>query len=303
MARRPASADWHGYLTLVAAEDTQVEVTAATTVLAGTTTLAAGDQRTFTLHAFETLQLVAAFGDISGTRVASDRPLGAYAGHEATVIQDPFPFRGPCCADHLEEALYPTTTWGATYALARGRERSTQIHDYVRVIAQHANTVVQISPDQPSGSTCIGKLLAVGETCDVYVSGDVEIHANEPVLVGHYMVSGGGLGPQSGDPSLAFVPPVDQFRDSYTIVVPMQYDANDLTLVTKTGGSVLVDGADVTLLMTPFATNTFSAARIQVTPGAHVIACPMGCSVEVSGWNTAVSYLYSGGLDLRPIVL
>lgn len=301
--RRPTANDWPGYLTLVAAEDTTVEVTASTTVLAGAFTLAKGETKTFAMRAFETLQLTAATGDISGTRVTSDRPLGAYSGHEAAVIADPFPFRGPCCADHLEEQLYPTSTWGSSYAIARGRVRATQIHDYIRIIAQRPNTVVQVLPDPGPYGTCGGKLLAVGEVCDVYLEGDIELRANEPILVGHYMVSGGGLGPQSGDPAMAFVPPIDQFRDKYTIVVPEQYEANDLILVTPTGGSVILDGTDVTLLFAQFASNAFTASRIQVTPGAHTITCPMGCSVTVSGWNTAVSYLYSGGLDLRTIVL
>jgi hypothetical protein len=117
------------------------------------------------------------------------------------------------------------------------------------------------------------------------------------------MVSGGGIGPQSGDPALAFVPPIDQFRKAYTIVVPEQYEANDLTVVTQNGGSVILDGSDVSLLLAPFASLSWTAGRIQITPGAHTISCPMGCSVEVSGWNTAVSYLYSGGTDLAPIVL
>ena len=301
--RRPASSDWRGYMTLVGTTTTNVDVTAVVATLAGTLTIPAGETHSFTIHAYETLQLSALNGDISGTRVTSDQPIAAYAGHEAATIPDPFPFRGPCCADHLEEQLYPTTTWSNHYAIARGRERATQIHDLIRVIAQKPNTVVQITPDPGPLSQCGGQLLQAGKACDSFLSNDVEVHANQPVLVAHYMVSGGGIGPQSGDPGLAFVPPVAQFRKSYTIFVPQQYSANDITLVAPTGSQVLLDGADVSLLLAPFATMAFSASRIAITPGAHQIECPMTCSVEVSGWNTAVSYLYSGGLDLALIVL
>jgi hypothetical protein len=196
----------------------------------------------------------------------------------------------------------PTTTWGTQFAIARGRERATRISDYVRVLALQPNTVVSVQPDLGPYSNCTGVLLGAGKLCDLYIHEDVEIQASAPVLVAHYLVSGGGLGPQSGDPSLAFVPPVEQFRTGYSIVVPQQYADNDVQLVTPSGGTIMLDTADVTLAMTPFATGTYRAARIQVAPGPHEITCPMGCSVEVAGWNTAVSYLYSGGLGLSLIV-
>src|SRR5258705_7896778 len=132
----------------------------------------------------------------------------------------------------------------------------------------------------------------------MYPQQDLEIHANEPVLVAHFMVSGGGISNQSGDPSLAFVPPVEQFRDRYTFVVPQQYAQNSIQLVTPVGGTILLDGADVSLVMAPFGSNTRLAGRVTVPPGPHEIVCPMKCSIEVAGWDAAVSYLYSGGLEL-----
>jgi hypothetical protein len=300
MVRRPAYDDWHGYVTLVAAADTIVTVTPTTDVLAGGATLASGTTATFALHAYDTLQVVAASGDISGTRVTADRPLGAFAGHEATVIADPFPFRNACCADHLEEQLYPTNTWSKTFAIARGRVRATGIHDFVRVVTNAPGTIVQFTPQV--SSTCDGVVLSAGQVCDVFITDDLEVRANQPVLVGHYMVSGGGLGPQSGDPALSFVPPVEQFRDRYLVVVPDQFVHSDMNLVAPTGTPVLLDGADISLALTPFASGAWSAARLQVSPGAHTLACPMKCSVEVAGWDTAVSYQYSGGLALAPLV-
>src|SRR5262249_54944630 len=157
--------------------DTQVEVTPTTDLLVGpgATTIAARQTTTFTLHAYDTLQLAAATGDVSGTQIKSDLPIGVYDDHEATNIPEPFPFRNPCCADRLEEQLYPTTTWGKVYAIARGRERANQIHDYVRVVAQRPNTVVQFAPTSAIYTTCTGVVLAAGQTCDAYLSADVEL--------------------------------------------------------------------------------------------------------------------------------
>ena len=59
MAGRPdlGMPDWRGYVTVVADADTHVDVTAATDVLAGATTIARGQTASFSLHAFDTLQL------------------------------------------------------------------------------------------------------------------------------------------------------------------------------------------------------------------------------------------------------
>src|SRR4029450_8217964 len=132
-------------------------------------------------------------------------------------------------------------------------ERVTLISDYVRVMAQHESTVVALTPELAAYSTCDGNLLDPGEARDVYIPEDVELRTNWPVLVAHYLVSGGGLGPASGDPALAFVPPVEQFRDGYTVGVPEQYEANDLEIVAEAGGSVVLDGSEIGLILEPFA--------------------------------------------------
>ena len=52
----------------------------------------------------------------------------AFGGHEATVFGEStgptgYPY-GPYAADHLEEMLFPSTTWGTSFALARSQQRT-----------------------------------------------------------------------------------------------------------------------------------------------------------------------------------
>src|SRR4051812_14673260 len=137
---------------------------------------------------------------------------------------------GPCCADHIEEMLFPTSTWGKTFAITRSKSRGTNEPDLIRVMAQKANTTITFDPT-PVG-TC--GTLQPGKFCEVKINGDTSITASEPVLVGHYLESaiwqdpffGGSIG--EGDPSFSIAVPVEQFRTSYTVLVPAAYSKNFL---------------------------------------------------------------------------
>ena len=307
-----------GYLAVVAWQDgTMVEVTPKVATLAsnGTPAIAAGVATTFTLNAHDVLSLQAAgTGDLTGSRIravgATPAPIGVFSGHEATVFGSMTPPsgllvpRGPCCADHLEDMMFPTSTWGKTFAIARSQVRIMGYADpdLIRIMAQKAGTTVQITP-APTG-TC--NTLGPGQYCEVSITADTVITANEPILVGHFLQAdiwqdaflGGAVG--EGDPSMAVAVPTEQFRNDYAILVPSQYAKNFLSISANATGAVTVDGTAVTLT----ANGTYRAARVPVTAGAHKILCPGGCGVEVYGYGPgAVSYMFAGGLDLKQIVI
>jgi hypothetical protein len=48
---------------------------------------------------------------------------------------------------------------------------------------------------------------------------------------------------------------------------------------------------------------THRAAIAPVTAGSHKITCADGCGITVYGYSDAVSYMFAGGLDLKPIVI
>ena len=55
-------------------------------------------------------------GDLTGTLIESDQPVGVFVGHEATVLSNQA--TSPCCADHLEDQLFPASTWGKVLVVA-----------------------------------------------------------------------------------------------------------------------------------------------------------------------------------------
>ncbi|MBA2539142.1 MAG: IgGFc-binding protein [Deltaproteobacteria bacterium] len=314
--RRPANHAYHGYVSIVAAEDdTIVEVTPSAGVRASATqaAIAAGTPTTFTIDAFEVLTLQAVGGgDLTGTKVRSvngTTTFGVFGGHEAMGFGEMTPpdqqhSAGPCCADHIEEMLFPTSTWGKTFAITRSKSRGTNEPDLLRIMAQKPNTTITFDPSPASG-TC--GTLQPGQFCEVKIQGDTGIVASEPVLIAHYLLSaiwsdilfGGSIG--EGDPSFSIAVPVEQYRKSYTVLVPSAYSKNFLSISAPGAGAVIVDGLVVQL--TPYAGGLYRAARMQVNGGQHVISCPNGCGVEVYGYSDAVSYIFAGGLDLKKIVL
>ena len=312
----PGNHNYHGYLSVVAWQDgTQIQITptAAIEASATQTTIAAGTPTMFTLNAFDVLTLEAvADGDLTGTKIIavnSTNTFGVFGGHEAMGFGKMTPpdsthTAGPCCADHIEEMLFPTSTWGKTFAIARSQSRGAMEPDMLRILAQKPGTMITFNPPVP-GANCSN--LGPGQMCQVEINVDTSLESNEPVMVGHYLESaiwqdplfGTSIG--EGDPSMAISVPAEQYRTDYTILVPAAYAKNFLTISAPSNGAVLVDGAMVT--MTPFASGTYRANRTMVAAGQHKIACPSGCGVEVYGYGDAVSYMFAGGLDLKQIVI
>ncbi len=300
--RRPDYHDYHGYVTIVgsSAGTTNLMITPTTNTLAGPglPAMTAGQTYPLTLNQWDTLTIEAASGDLTGTLIDSlDLPVGVFAGHVATA---PSQNASPCCADHLEEQMFPTSTWGKAYAIARSVPRGSEA-DMLRIVAQKPGTTVTLNP--PMG-TC--PTLGAGDKCELMITGDVEITATEPIMVAHFLLAtgnaGSGVNPV-GDPAIAISPPTEQYRDDYTLLVPSQYAQNFLAIVAPQGSSVQVNGADVTAQLTSFGSGQYVAGRISVQQGQIKLSCSGGCGVEVGGYDDAVSYLFAGGLDLKAIVV
>lgn len=311
--------DYSGYIAIVASEPgaTTVRVTPTAPVRPGPALdgLAAGMPHEFTLQAGEVLNLEAiGNGDLTGTRIEAvdgTTPFGVFVGHEAISLSDLLP--EPCCADHVEEQLFPASTWGLRFAIARSQprteiRRAVEVPDMLRLMALEADTEIRIDPparDRQQNQRPICRV-GTGEWCDVFIDDDTIVLADKPILVGHFLTSAGGgnqAGNPDGDPALAFAPPFEQFREQYPFLAPEEYDQQYASIVAPIGTTVTLDGRDLTAALRPFPAGTFIGGRIPITPGQHLLTCPGGCGLLVQGYSPAVSYLFAGGLDLRQITV
>ena len=231
-----------------------------------------------------------------------------------------------CCADHLEEQLFPVKAWGKTYVAARLSPRGKE-KDAWRIVAKENGTTVTLKPS--IGVTV--PTLNQGQFYEFETTADFIIDANHPVLVAQYMASSYATMTKEnpscttdasckslhgviancesigfskicapiGDPSLILDVATTQYLTDYLFLVPDKYKLNYLTVIAATGSVVKLDGA--TLFASGFKTvpgSTWGVARLPVGPGKHQLSSDKPMGLFVYGYDDDVSYGYPGGAGL-----
>ena len=101
--------------------------------------LAIGQSHTVVLQPYQVLNLQSdALGsDLTGTIVTSTKPVAVFGGHEAAVGDQQ-------CADHLEQQLFPVSTWGKNYVASKSKTRGIE-RDYWRFVASENGTSITLN--------------------------------------------------------------------------------------------------------------------------------------------------------------
>ena len=305
----------HGYFTVVAASagTTTVTIDVTADVLAGpgVEEMPAGSSQTFGLEQFDVLTLQAApigevdffnLGslklDLTGSRVQSDKPVVVFAGHEEAVVGEETEEKDNCCAEHLEEQLFPVSTWGSQLICAKTKPRSNPPEpDYWRVIASVDGTILTTDPVVDG---IHGKTLNAGEWAEASTPLSFRLIATHPIQVAQYTIGQGLTDSFTGDPSLILAVPEEQFRKDYIILTPSGYSENYLTVVRPTGVEVLLDGVPLAdTLFDPMAGGDWEIAYVTAAEGSHTLASESPFGISAYGWSNAVSYGFPGGLNLE----
>lgn len=265
----------------------------------------AGETVRFSLEQFQVMNFEAkttispmSTGDLSGTHIVADRPIVVFAGHEEAVI-------GGCCADHLEQQLFPVNTWGTRYPAVHSPPRGSE-PDLWRVIAANDNTRITTVP---AISGLDGITLNAGEWVEVEVGpgqttgGSFEIVGTRPIMVAQYIVSQEheAITNTRGDPAMVLAVPAEQYRSDYRVLTPDGYADDYFTVIRPFGAVVELDGTPLPdSSFTRFGTEEYEFAHIPVEPGPHFFEAPAGDRFGIAGfgYNNAVSYGYPGGLNL-----
>ncbi len=299
------------FMTVVApsAGTTRVQITFSTNVVDGSviTGIRTGTTRAFSLSQGEVLNFscetsLSTFTpcDFTGTRVTGDRPIIVFAGHEQAVIGEDGG-DGNCCADHLEEQLFPISAWGTRYMAVHSPPRGTE-PDYWKVLAAEDGTRIVTNPSIPELD---GITLNAGEFAEINTPQSFEIEATGPILVGQFLVSqqSAGVSRTVGDPSFILSVPVTQFRPDYRVLVPDGYREDYLTVIRPVGAALVLDGAPITASFTPFGSREYEYAHLPLEPGPHALSSPdeVPFGVLGYGYDGAVSYGYPGGLNLTGV--
>jgi hypothetical protein len=262
--------DLRAFLTIVGTEaDTEVTVqlgpdTQSILSAPGIPAAAAGDLLTFNVGPYDVINLETdGFNaDFTSTLVQANKNVMVFSGGEASDV----PFfdswlQRDCCADHLEEQLFPISSFGNQFVAVKTPLRTKYVEmggwdvavvpdepEYWRILAYTEDTNVNTNLPPPNDHFYLG----TGQHVTFKTERDFVVSASKPVsfaqlpgsqqTTGIPPVTGGGQRPPGGDPSLIMVPPIQQWREKYVFLVPNKYAFDFLLMAVPTDTRVLYDG-------------------------------------------------------------
>jgi hypothetical protein len=300
------AASQHGYFTVVAVEPGITKVSVKVTATADSPEgegkfLAKGSVTEFTLEEGQVLNIQAdgsklfPVNDLSGSHVMADRKVAVFTGHEEAVVQPPG--GDCCCAEHLEEQLFPLNTWDSTYICAKARSRGGMDQDLWRVQAGSPNITITTKPpiDGLNGKTLSQK----GDWIEAYTAQSFVIEASGPIQVAQYLASQGCTDEYTGDPALIMAVSSSQYRPNYVFAVPKDYQKDYITVVRPVGALITLDGTALSDgEFEPVADGEFEIGYFEVKDGPHEIEGDASFGLYQYGFSGPASYGNPGGLNL-----
>ena len=344
MTREQSFDRLRGYLTVIGINDepTNVSVTVSAPTSSGPVgevpALEAGETYNITLNAFDVLSLQTGSpgADLTGSLVTSDKPVVVFGGSEAanvpntnhcvnidprsgqgvcaydgeTTCSDNYDcnnaFFNVCCADHLEQQMFPTSTWGNYYIATKSFDRGLE-KDYWRILASQDNTKVETVPDLVDIPT-----LNAGEWFEFGSREHFEIISDKPISVGQFLAGEhapepnvrGNLEPGdagTGDPAFILAVPITQFRSDFVFLAPNKYAFDYVSVIAPINANVFFDDVPIDLWEPVGDSLMWQVARFPVGDGVHLLVADEPVGVMVYGYDSYVSYGYPGGLNLNVV--
>jgi hypothetical protein len=236
--------------------------------------------------------------DLSGSTVTSTEPVAVYSGSECADVPV-----GTAACDHLEQQLYPTTTWGSTFVAAKFAPRDAE-SDIYRLIASQDATQVTFTP-AVDGTT--QTTLDRGQVYEFATPQHFLVEATQPILLGQFMVGASDDGVCSGffcasalgDPAFLLNVSTRQYRQDYIVFIPNGFGDNYLSVTAPTGASVEVDGQAVTVSPSAISGTSWEVFQVPVSGGVHRVEASAPVGLTAHGYDQYVSYAYPGGLSLE----
>lgn len=245
-------------------------------------------------------------GNLSGSRVAADKPVAVFSGNVATIEPNP----GQCCADHMEHQMLPLVAWGHEYTAAPPPGPGGAAVDNpaaYRITGAFDGTHLTYTPSVPPGApTTIGAYQTVRFQTDkaFTVTSDDEA---KPFALTQFLLSNQAISAfgQPGDPAMIALPAAAQYETNYIFLVPAGYTSNYVTAIRQAGTDVRLDGVSVSAgLWKPLGqlgAVDYEYLHMGVPTGSHTIDSDEPCGIVSVGYSTDVSYGYPGGSGVHTI--
>ncbi|MEE2755753.1 MAG: IgGFc-binding protein, partial [Myxococcota bacterium] len=257
--------------------------------------------------------------DLSGALIESQYPVAVFSAHLCSY----YPENLSAC-DHLQEQLFPMSTWGTSFQLVppaeRNRNWATEVIYWKFVAGDQVtrfqlglpfNQLNAVSPGFELVSYCGNFLegpdtfvLRPGQTCEFGTKRSVQVVSDQPAMVmgiiaGQEATGLLNFGSRAGDPAIFLVPPDQQYRRDYTFLAPDTYFRDYVTVVTTPGNEIQLDGQLVSLNdALPVGGSNFVFKHVALTDGPHQMTARSPFGIVVYAYDDFVSYAFTGGLNL-----
>ncbi len=264
-----------------------------------------GQPATFTMGAGEVIELftpgTSSTDTFSGAEIASNHPIQLFSGVGCASIPE-----DPSHCGHVEDPVLPVDAFGKEYVIPVLMSASgARLSNTIRVQAISDATALTFEPTTFNAVT-----LGSGEFLEIpNVTVDVRISSNTPFGVTQYVNARPNLaldGASMGGPNQLSVTPVSQFKTTYSFVVSPFYDANFVSVIAPTGVSVSLDHE----MIAPDKYSAVGASGMSVSRAVgpltarehvHSLVADKPIGIVIYGFSPYSSYLYAGGLDLKPM--
>jgi hypothetical protein len=240
-------------------------------------------------------------GDLTGTRVASDKPIGVFSGHVRTGMTQTLNYPW-ASKDHLVEMLQPVSSWGKTFITMPYQLFDQRNSSLFRVCSIFPNTIVKIT--EQNGivySVNLPKDYSFAELD--YIQNAAIWESNKPIQIAQYMKHDGGANDNINyDPSMNLIPPVEQYVPRVYFqtpknVISQQYEGHYILVALEKSAlyNVRLDGRLLTeftnVLTNQVGSSDYYWTSISLNSGSHTLTCDKGAlSGILYGFGNADSY-------------
>ena len=164
-----------------------------------------GTEYSFELNEFQTIY-IATFTDLSGTKIATDKPVSVFSGHECVLIPNT---SGGC--DHIVEQIPPTAVWGKMFYISPLVTRRSYT---IKILAAYNFTNVSLYCNDTLEFNTIneGETIVKTFTLQEYCA----IHSSKNILVaqlGHGQTDDSA----NGDPLMILIPAKIHYDSEFSV--------------------------------------------------------------------------------------
>ena len=217
--------------------DTDITVTLSDfkgyTITIGGVTHSPGDTVTLTMGSYDTAFFKCATCDLSTTTITSSKPVALFCGNAQTTVGS----KGG--GDHLLDQASPADTWGTSYVLFG---MSNQLYEpIIRILTNEDSTTIAFEDGRTNqvvflgGKNVVYNLNMNSDRC-------ATIESDKPILVALFFRGCQGI--VKCDPSMVYVPPIDQMASPPFRFLKPDYLSLSLCLIII-ADNVAISGIDI----------------------------------------------------------